>query len=871
MQKKFYSHWWWLPLLALALAGCDEDGDSSSSDNPGYGYTVSGTISVSGNTAVDSDVNDERTVYRANDNMNSAQAIPNPAIIGGYVNQPGSGPAGRSRDIGDTVDYYQADLSAGQGINLYVGSADIFFNDLDLYLVDANGYTVAASESRGDTESVTVPNSGRFFVVVQAYRGASNYVLSLGQGNTAQSARGMRLEDEFAPGQVTLRFKSEIKSPSAARALAAREGLKTLAGEPSRRMLFSLEDEGQFSAQTADGFRFRDESLKRKHQTLQAIKRLQQRPEVAEANPNYIFRAQRVPNDSLYRYQWHYPMMRLPQAWDITTGNREVVVAVVDTGILSNHPDMRGQISGGYDFISDRDVSLDGDGVDGNPEDPGDQSSGGSTFHGTHVAGTIGALTNNGDGVAGSGWQTRIMPLRVLGKSGIGYDYDIEQAVRYAAGLSNDSGQTPAKPADVINLSLGGETISSGFQSLINQARARGTIVVAASGNDGKNILNYPAALNGVVSVGAVDINRRRAYYSNYHSTVEVAAPGGDVSTDINGDGVNDGIVSSVGDDSQGNLRYIFAPSMGTSMATPHVAGVIALMKAVNPGLTPQDFDNLLSSGQITEDLGTPGRDNSYGYGLLDAYRAVVAAVNLAGNQPAPSVPPELNITPANLNFGLMDTSQILTLGNAGGGSLRVERITRTAEFVSVVPTTVDNNGLGTYTITVNRSLLTPGTHTATLNFISNANSVKVEIILQVSDQAVAGDAGRQYVLLVKPEDPTGDPVQQVPVSAGNGAYQFSFKGVPAGRYQIISGSDNNQDLYICDDAESCGGYLTIDRPSVINVDRNLSGLNFAVNFNTAFISRQSLAVDGDRAAPESRRGFRRLSEDHSEQRRISP
>lgn len=855
----------WL-LLPLSLAACNGEG-SSSSTPPFLGYTVSGTISVSNNTVVDGDVNDEHMPYRANDGMGSAQAIPNPVILGGYVNQPGYGEPGRSYASGDDQDYYQADLSAGQAVNLFIGASDAYFNDLDLYLVNRNGEVVASSESRGDTEGLRVPASGRYFIVVQAYRGASNYLLSVGQTAATQSAKGMRLEDDFAPGQVIVRFKPEIKQSLAImRSLSADLGIEAVAGEPDRRMLFEIGEEGRLSAQSAGQWRFAEPELARKHQTLQAVKALYQRPEVLDASPNYLFHAKRVPSDNLYRYQWHYSMINLPQAWDITTGSSNVIVAVVDTGILHNHPDLRGKTVAGYDFIKDRTISLDGDGIDNNPEDPGDNSSSGSTFHGTHVAGTIGALSNNNEGVAGIGWNTLIMPMRVLGKGGSGYDYDIEQAIRFAAGLPNDSRTVPAKAADVINMSLGGESISAGFQDLVNQVRGRGIFFVAASGNDGQSLINYPAALNGVISVAAVDINRKRAFYSNYHSTVDITAPGGDVNTDVNGDGVNDGIVSTLGDDTQGGIRYIYSPSMGTSMATPHVAGIVALMKAANPRLTPQDFDNLLSSGRITEDLGSPGRDNYYGHGLIDAYKAVVAAAELGGGGSVPSVPAQLAVTPGTLNFGLDIASQTLTVNNAGGGSLSLSRVTRTADFVSVTPNAVDSRGLGTYTVTVNRSLLSAGTYTATLNFISTANTVSVDLIMQVGDPRLTGDGGRQYVLLVKPEDPTGDPIKQVAVSAVNGRYGYTFSGVPAGQYTVVSGSDLNQDMYICDAGESCGAYLTIEKPSTLTVERNLSGVDFSIGFTTQFLSKGMQAADG-KPEDASRQGFRRLDEDGGERK----
>lgn len=274
-----------------------------------------------------------------------------------------------------------------------------------------------------------------------------------------------------------------------------------------------------------------------KEDTIRVIKALRMRKDVLYAEPNYIVRpTATVPNDKYYPLQWHYPLINLPQAWEISTGT-DAIVAVIDTGVLLAHPDLQGQLLPGYDFISDPAMALDGDGIDNNPNDPGDGGQGNSSiFHGTHVAGTIAAATNNDIGVAGIAWNARIMPLRALGKGG-GTLYDIDQAIRYAAGLSNDSGTLPARRADIINLSLGGGGYSRSEQDVVTQARNQGVIIVAAAGNDAGATPYYPASYDGVVSVSDVGIDKTLAPYSNYGPDVDVAAPGGDMSADRNNDG----------------------------------------------------------------------------------------------------------------------------------------------------------------------------------------------------------------------------------------------------------------------------------------------------------------------------------------------
>jgi serine protease len=217
------------------------------------------------------------------------------------------------------------------------------------------------------------------------------------------------------------------------------------AGGPGRSRLLAM-TRGQHTAQqpgvagvkaTAIG----DPDVRARWETLMAIKSLRRDPRIRHAEPNYRVNALATPNDQAYPLQWHYPLIGLPEAWDTTTGDPLVVVAVIDSGVLANHPDLAGQLVEGYDFISDPQNAADGDGIDPDPQDTavggGDAA---SSFHGTHVSGTVAARGGNLMGVAGSAYSSRVMPLRALGQDGGGTSYDVDQAVRYAAGLANDSG-----------------------------------------------------------------------------------------------------------------------------------------------------------------------------------------------------------------------------------------------------------------------------------------------------------------------------------------------------------------------------------------------------------------------------------------------
>ncbi len=714
-------------LLMLSLAGCGGSGGGGAQLAASGAFLVSGTITAASSSAVDSDVNDPAAPFTDNSILATAQDIPNPVTVGGYVNQPGNGPAGRSQIIGDTSDVYRVTLAANQTITLTIAnSAD---GDLDLFLGDANGVFLDSSVGVGTTESLTVALAGDYMIEVFAHSGASSYTLVLGQQITTAATPTLNVADKFVSDEVVVKFRDTpaTRSMQSVAQLAAAHGMTTRAGARARAMLLGVRRQGGHFAQAANAqpvLLTDNATLLGKWETMRAIKRLRREADVEYAEPNYIRHSTLVPLDQLYPLQWHYPMINLPQAWDITTGSSNVTVAVIDTGVLSAHPDLQGQLVPGFDFISDTLNANDGDGIDSDPFDPGDSGVGGSSYHGTHVAGTVAAATNNTDGVSGSSWATRIMPLRVLGLNG-GTTYDIRQAVRYAAGLSNDSGTTLTQPVDIINLSLGGGGFSQQEQDLFTLVRSQGTIVIAAAGNNASSAPFYPGAYNGVVSVSAVDINRQRAPYSNFSAFVDVAAPGGDATQDVNGDGNPDAVLSTGGEDTGGSLQLNYRFLQGTSMAAPHVAGVVALMKAVTPGLTPLQLDNLLASGQITQDLGPPGRDDEYGFGLIDAHLAVVAAQG--GVSP---VPPTLVATPGALNFGSLGTSAILSVSNGGGGSLGVNAPTDNAAWLAVAAENIDPvSGIGTYRVIVSRNGLAEGTYNATITFTSSANTEQIGVI----------------------------------------------------------------------------------------------------------------------------------------------
>jgi len=532
--------------------------------------------------------------------------------------------------------------------------------------------------------------------------------------------------------------------------------------------------------------------------TLAAMAAFAADPSVEWAEPNFIRRAlgggTTEPNDALYNKQWHYDLIRLPQAWSVATGDPSVIVAVIDTGSRP-HPDLDGNTIAGFDFISDPTNAGDGDGIDPNPIDPGDGDSlQPSSFHGTHVAGTVGAVSNNNVGVAGVNWNCSLMHLRVLGLNG-GTDADIAQSVRYAARLSNSSGTLPAQRARVINMSLGGPGSNSTMQSAVTAARNAGVAIIAAAGNNNSSTLFFPASYSGVISVAAVDINAAKAPYSNFGTTVDVTAPGGNTAVDLNSDGSVDGVLSTLVDENNG-FSPIFVLYQGTSMACPHVAGLAALMLDVNPALTVPEIETILTTTTI--DLGAPGRDDIFGNGLIQADRALAAA----GGQGTPT--PVLSANPASLQFGTTTTQLSITIANVGGGSLDVGTPTFTPTSggafatLQVVPA-AGATDVSAITVTVSRTGLAQGNYAGTVTIPSNGGTAQVSVAMSVAAPPAPLDVDL-FLLVITPD--TYDTVAGAVLNPTTGlswllASTPESGDIPAGDYLIVCGSDDDGDNVI--------------------------------------------------------------------------
>jgi serine protease len=328
------------------------------------------------------------------------------------------------------------------------------------------------------------------------------------------------------------------------------------------------------------------------------IQNLLQDPRIEYAEPNYIAKAQLIPNDPYYKYQWNFKNINLENAWDVSQGVG-AVVAIVDTGVAYENygnykqaPDLAGtSFTNGYDFVE-------------NDNHPNDENG-----HGTHLAGTIAQTTDNNKGAAGIAPKASIMPIKVLDKNGRGNYFDVAQGIIWAA----DNG------ANIINLSLGGSSSSRYLKDACAYAYSKGVTIIAAAGNDNRRRVIYPARYNDyVIAVGAVRFDGTKSYYSNTGSSLDIMAPGGDLRVDQNNDGYADGILQQTLENGRQKFGYYFF--QGTSMACAHISGAAALLTSQGIN-TPQKIREALE--KTAEDKGSFGWDKKYGWGIVDIFQAL--------------------------------------------------------------------------------------------------------------------------------------------------------------------------------------------------------------------------------------------------------
>jgi len=774
------------------------------------GGVVTGTISAALNTLVDVDTRDPAEPDNHNNDFENAQQISASSSLAGLV------------DRNDNVDVYRVQLKAGQKIQLQVADeqtvdSSTYFDQVTMELFRASSTASAVIESlssraTGRSELV-VPEDNVYLIRISA----------LSPSFTSHGIYSLKIEEsvsdaEFALGEVLVLFKEGRQYQ--AQGLRTKQNIGRIKTVSITDATQFLADQGMKVAQTL----MTDERWK----TLQIVNLLNEQDDIEIAEPNW----KRYPlavTDPMFDQQWHYQDIKLESAWQAlgSMGASTVTVAVLDSGIIS-HPDLDDNRRNGYDTVQD----------DFDPTDPGDKAFGGqrSSFHGTHVAGTVAAINNDigGTGVAPG---VKLMPVRVLDTDG-GFVSDIIEGICYAAQITDSEcrniptiSEEQGGHADIINMSLGSGEDSELERRINNKAMDKGVIVIAAAGNESTSSPAYPAAYDRVISVSATNINGELANYSNYGDTIDVAAPGGDFLAD-------EGILSTQGNDRFSPTTATYGYLQGTSMASPHVAGVAALMKSANPNLTHDEFRTMLVAGELTQDIGSFGKDNSFGYGLIDAEKAVLEVLNSSG--------PRIISSVGKLRFSPGQTSKSFKVTGNGLDNLQVDE---QIDWLSLS----SGPSTGDYVATVSTSGLVEGSYQGEIvisTTTENVSDVTILVELQVGNPDLPANAGVQYVLL-QDVNAEADRDGVVPTAVGSaavvasqGVYRYQVNGVPKGRYYVFTGSDLDLDDVICDAGESCGQYPTLNSRIAIEITEQQTSAeaNMVVNYIDSGVSSSSVS-----------------------------
>lgn len=455
-------------------------------------------------------------------------------------------------------------------------------------------------------------------------------------------------------------------------------------------------------------------------QAKQKLKAYQEEYAVEYAEPDYVVKAIETPNDPYFDVQWGMLNIRAPEAWDVTNGAAATTVAILDTGIDQDHEDLAKVISNA-NFTSSGTV---------------DDNYG----HGTHVGGIAAAATNNGKGVAGVGYACSLMNVKVLGDNGSGYDSWVANGIVWAA----DNG------ADVINMSLGGSYPSSTLEAAVNYAWGKGVVVVAAAGNDGDTNPEYPAAYQNCIAVVATDQNDSKAGFSNYGDWVDIAAPGVNTFSTL----------PNHRHRLQGFAGRDYGYLSGTSMASPHAAGAAALVVAA--GITDSNGNGRVNDEvrQVLEgtakDLGDPGKDQVYGYGLVDAAAAVTAVA-----PPGPSVNVNLSSDKTSYVSGT-DTNAVLTAMVKDETGSTISGLNSTAFVTSL-------NG-SPIAVTFSETSI-PGVYTANLDISGLADGSYTVEVTVTDSRGVSGTGSTAFSIGSAPSEPTTASVDSILYTTEGGRF----------------------------------------------------------------------------------------------------
>ena len=843
-------------------------------------YTINGTLYSNRYTAIDGDVqNTLKYTYTENNSASSAQTIINPTDLIGHIGDNtvdivlvengfcvGVDEDGncltQTLENFDTEDWYKITAAPNLAVTLQIEGLiyeDLPDNpgsfycceyesmDVDLLLYNEDGSLADYSYTSNSTSTrkiIALPNSGTFYAVVKANEGHSKYVLTFGSNVSGASAFST-IKDNYAKDRFIsyIPFGPNYKYDQADAVsidVYPEPNIETkftqlndIGFKGLRRFNLSIDEEFEriFGSSHLNDIQDNPEQVAYiKHwKVLQHYRDLYPR---LNLELDLKAKAMNFTKDPSWNYQWNLQQIGLETALTaIGQETKNVAVAVLDSGAPSSDSTAyttSAFLPNGFDFVPIGN-SGDGDGYDSDPTD----STAATDSHGTHVGTTIAAL-NDGNNINGFG--IGVVPVRVLGADGTGFVSDITQGLLYAGGFANGSGivYSGDTPIKVVNMSLGstGSTCSNAYQGAINDLYAVNISIVSSSGNSGVEEYGSPASCNNVISVAATEATRNRAYYSTYNDLVDIAAPGGDVGTDANADGYGDGVLAF---GSNEDLAFY----QGTSMASPHVAGAIGILYALVPELLSSQVDALIIDGHLVDDIGEPGKDNEFGYGLLNINKAVTRIIDEEGLDFTYG-----SISPGTINLGKEFNSYDINVTKVGDGELSVTSVENDIpSAISITQQNVDENGFGTYTINLDRSSLPDGLYsTRTKVTFSNENVQTSTATIQIGD-----DRERPYIEYVSTY------LWQVDEDAGvrtlyfgndgemlNGEITFNATDIPNGQYyySFFTYVDNfitdvGEFVAIYPGAGSSETYINLDGEDVdvsVSLEVNKSGAGISSN-----------------------------------------
>lgn len=707
----------------------------------------------------------------------------------------------------DPRDFFRVDLVQNQWVTLAATEASGI--NLDLFLYDEQMNLITAGLSPTALESLQVPSSETYFIevarAVDAQPNSANELVKYRLDVLTPAAQpssiflaavSYSLNSNIIPGQIIVTSENEygqIAPQTLTLDVTQESGQVSRVQSKSAAAVGSLKRValGGFDAETTERRSLiKDASKRAVFDTLLHARKLATFDEVQSAEPDIMLYASSLStvNDSEADKQWGAAMVDVETAWTVTSGEG-VTVAVVDTGFLTDHPDLASNIVDQYDFYDDdADASA-------SPELP--------LHHGTHVAGIVGAIRNNESFTTGIAPNADLMPLRVLGDCLCGSLGDILQALRYAAGLPNQSGLLPAQTAKVANVSI---ELPYGRNAALlrelEQVTEAGLTVVWSAGNDSENHMYDEEGMSGipgVIIVSAVGAYQALSSYSNYGSAIDLASPGGDVDSANGGrlitglDGYWDGVQWQYGTDRK----------QGTSQAAPFVSGVIALMASVWDDLSPAAIDSLIEQGKITRDIGLAGHDDFYGAGIIDAGLAVQASLAQAGLDIDDVISTRIAALPNALAFS---SAEDLIEVELTAGDIRAERLQLVSAPSWLRASEAGTfNGYGTWTVTVDRAALSEEFYQDQLVF-SNGDRQLVVPVTVYNPVAGARSTGIGQVLVQFVRAGTAIVVhEEYALADANYRFEFGSDNVPDGRYIVRASSDLDGDNAFCEAGELCG------------------------------------------------------------------